>query len=409
MRFVLVDRIDRLEPGRLADGHKIIAADEDYFRDHFPGYPVVPGVLVLESLAQLGGRLIEASVREVGGRPVLPMLVKFDRARLLGQVRPGDRLDLSVELRALGDSAASAVGIARVNGKKTATADIMYALVDVGSHVASFSERQTSELRDWSEQIWRELNGAERSMAPGTGAALVTGGSGELGAAICHALGGQGLSVAVHYHHHLAHAAAVVDGIVRENGSARVYEADLLSPEAADDLVERVVADSGTIDVLVNNAGIVRDALLFSLSDDDLEAVLDMNLKAAFRVTRAAARHMMRRKRGVIINISSAAASRPGRGQSNYAAAKAGLEGFTRAMAVELAPKGIRVNAVAPGVIESLMTRPIREAAGDQILDRILLRRFGTAGDVASAVAFLASPAASYITGEVLHVDGGLR
>jgi 3-oxoacyl-[acyl-carrier protein] reductase len=118
---------------------------------------------------------------------------------------------------------------------------------------------------------------------------------------------------------------------------------------------------------------------------------------------------MMRRKRGVIVNISSAAASKPGRGQSNYVAAKAGLEGFTRAMAVELASKGIRVNAVAPGVIDSEMTRQIREMAAEQILDRILLGRFGTPDDVGAAVAFLASPAAGYITGEVLHVDGGLR
>jgi 3-hydroxyacyl-[acyl-carrier-protein] dehydratase len=157
MRFILIDRIDRLEPGERAEGHKVISPDEEYFRDHFPGYPIVPGVLVLESLAQLGGRLVEASVREATGQRVLPMLAKVERARFLHPVRPGDRLDLAVDLLAVTEDAARVTGIARVGPRKTATAEIMYAMLDVGRGSRVLDEAQTTALHDWSDRIWRQL------------------------------------------------------------------------------------------------------------------------------------------------------------------------------------------------------------------------------------------------------------
>jgi len=157
MRFVLIDKIERLEPGLRADGFKQIAPDEEYFKDHFPGHPIVPGVLVLESLAQLGGRLVEASVRQASGRRVLPMLAKFEHAKLLRQVRPGERLDLSVEAVAIGDDAARVNGVAKVAGRKAATAEIMYAMIDVDQAAGHLDAAQTAELSEWSDRLWKEL------------------------------------------------------------------------------------------------------------------------------------------------------------------------------------------------------------------------------------------------------------
>lgn len=160
MRFILIDGIDRLDFGKRAEGHKLISPDEEYFRDHFPGYPLVPGVLVLESLAQLGGRLVEASVRDATGRRVLPMLAKVEHAKFLHPVRPGDRLDLGVDLVALTDDAARVTGIARVGARKAATAEIMYAMLDVARGAATLDQTQASALHGWSDRLWRELGWA---------------------------------------------------------------------------------------------------------------------------------------------------------------------------------------------------------------------------------------------------------
>ena len=248
---------------------------------------------------------------------------------------------------------------------------------------------------------------ASQAAATSRDVILISGGSGAIGSAICRQLAGPSSVIAVHWHRNQERAQEVVSEVVDRDGTAAAYSADLTMTAGATDLVSRVVTEWGGIDVLINGIGMTKDSLLLELDDTDLDTVLDVNLKSAFRLTRAVAQYMVRQRRGVIINISSAAASRPRRGHAHYVASKAGLEGFTRAMAVELAPKGIRVNAVAPGIIASDITRELRLRMGPRLLQEIPLRRFGTPTEVAAAVRFLASADAAYITGQVLHVDGG--
>ena len=238
--------------------------------------------------------------------------------------------------------------------------------------------------------------------------ALVTGASGVIGQAICLRLAAAVGHVVVHCHSRTDQAEALVKTIMKTGGSAEWCAADLRSETGPDRVVERALGSRHRLDFLINNAGIVSDSMLGSMTDGAIASVLDVNLMSAMRVTRAACRPMVAARRGVIINMSSAAASVPGAGQANYAASKAALEGFTRAMAVELAPKGIRVNAVAPGFIDSDMTRAVRARHEDRLLRRILLRRFGCPDDVAAAVCYLVSPDADYVTGHVLRVDGGM-
>lgn len=236
--------------------------------------------------------------------------------------------------------------------------------------------------------------------------AIVTGGSRGIGRAIVEWLAAAGMDVTFTYREN---ARAAAETAAAPNARIVGEAVDIRNAAACEALVERVADRTGQIDVLVNNAGIVRDNPLTALDDDDIRAVLDTNVLGTFNMTRAVVPFMVSQRRGKIINLSSVAGEKGGRGQTNYAASKGAINAFTRSLAVELAPRNITVNAVAPGVIDTEMSREVRERAGDEVLSRILLRRVGRPADVAGAVWFLASSFADYITGQILHVDGGFK
>ncbi len=236
--------------------------------------------------------------------------------------------------------------------------------------------------------------------------AIVTGGTRGIGRAIVEALVGAGAKVAFTYAQSSVAANEMLQTLNAD--SMRAMAAKVEGHDQFDGFVQAVEKELGPVTILVNNAGVIRDQLLMTMSEQDWNDVITTNLTGSFVALRPVAALMMRRRRGAIINISSIAASRPGKGHANYAASKGGLEALTKALAVELAPRGVRVNCVAPGVIETDMSKNIRDLAGDEIVARIPMKRIGTPKDIAQAVMFLASDQASYITGNILHVDGGL-
>ena len=239
--------------------------------------------------------------------------------------------------------------------------------------------------------------------------AIVTGASGGIGKAIALHLSAAGATVVCNYCTNQQKAEAVVQAARKAGGSAVSMQGDVRSFIAMEAMTTSVVAQFDRIDILVNNAGITRDELLLSMSDKDWRDVIETNLYGAFNSTKAVAQQMMFQKKGRIINISSVAGERGGRGQTNYAASKGGLNAFTRAAAIELAPKNITVNAVAPGVIETEMSQEVVRRAKEMVLNHIPLKRLGTCDEVASLVVYLASDDAAYITGQIIRVDGGFR
>lgn len=245
-------------------------------------------------------------------------------------------------------------------------------------------------------------------MTDGSRVAVVTGGTRGIGLAIAKRLASDGFELMVSYRGDAEAADRAKSELDQSGRAVEVVASDVSTADGAGGLIEQAIQRFGHIDVLVNNAGITRDTLLMRMSEDDWDAVLTTNLKGAFLCAKAAIRPMLRQRSGRIVNISSVVGLAGNAGQANYAAAKAGLIGFTKSLAKEVGSRGITVNAVAPGFIETRLTDVLPQEIKETLLKSTPLGRFGTAEDVAGAVAFLISPDAVFITGHVLTVDGGL-
>ena len=238
--------------------------------------------------------------------------------------------------------------------------------------------------------------------------ALVTGASRGIGAVIATRLAQAGAKVGVNYMSSEAAAAGVVDSITGSGGEALLLGGDVTEEEATKSIIKQITDHWGRIDILVNNAGINRDRLLVRMSQDDWDQVLGVDLRGAFLCTRHVMPHLIKQRSGRIVNISSVVGISGNPGQANYAAAKAGLIGFTKSVAREVASRNVTVNALAPGYVTTGMVEQLTEETRQKILSRIPMARFGAAEDVAEAVVFLCSGGAGYITGQVLTIDGGL-
>jgi len=238
--------------------------------------------------------------------------------------------------------------------------------------------------------------------------AIITGGSRGIGKGIVEVFANHGANVAFTYSSSAEAANNLAEEVTKLGVKAKAYQSDAASFTEAQTLVDEVLKDFGSVDILINNAGITKDNLLMRISEEDFDKVIEVNLKSVFNMTKAVQRTMLKQRQGSIINMSSVVGVKGNAGQTNYAASKAGVIGFTKSVAIELGSRNIRCNAIAPGFIETEMTQNLNEDAVKGWTDMIPLKRGGSPQDVANACVFLASDLSAYITGQVLNVDGGM-
>ncbi|NBT87656.1 MAG: 3-oxoacyl-[acyl-carrier-protein] reductase [Flavobacteriaceae bacterium] len=238
--------------------------------------------------------------------------------------------------------------------------------------------------------------------------ALITGGSRGIGKGIVEVFAAQGAHVAFTYNSSAEAANAMADELSQNGVIVKAYQSDAAQFDQAESLVAQILADFGSIDILINNAGITKDNLLMRISEEDFDRVIEVNLKSVFNMTKAVQRTMLKQRHGSIINMSSIVGVQGNAGQTNYAASKAGIIGFSKSVALELGSRNIRCNVIAPGFIETEMTQKLDEATVQSWRDGIPLKRGGTPQDIANTCLYLASELSSYVTGQVIHVDGGM-
>jgi len=238
---------------------------------------------------------------------------------------------------------------------------------------------------------------------------LVTGAGRGIGASIAKRFASEGAEVIVNYSGNDEAAQKTVDEITATGGQAQKYKCSVNDSESVKVMIDEIIKKFGRIDILVNNAGITKDGLMLRMTDEDFDRVIDVNLKGTFNCTKYVSKYMLKQKSGKIINISSVVGLSGNAGQVNYSASKAGIIGITKSAAKELSSRGITVNAVAPGYVDTDMTKVLSDNIRNEILKNILLQRMGNVEDISNCVAFLASEDASYITGQVISVDGGMH